>query len=320
MIILTGGAGFIGSCFLWKLNSQGIKDILIVDNLGKNEKWKNLLGKKFTDYMHKDNFIKLIKEDKFTKVDFIIHLGACSSTILDDAEYYMNNNYRYSKILAKWAIKRDIPFIYASSGATYGNGEFGFKDDKDTTFKLKPLNMYGFSKNLFDTWIFENNLENKVIGFKFFNVFGPNEYHKGEMCSVVGKKFKEVQEQDLIYLFKSYNKDYKDGSQKRDFIYIKDVIEVMFWFFKNFNKTGIYNLGTGCARTWNDLAYAMFKALNKKPKIEYINMPLELIDKYQYYTEADICKLEKSGCNINFSSLEDSVKDYICYLKDKSYL
>ncbi len=320
MIILTGGAGFIGSCFLWKLNQEGIDDIIIVDDLGKSKKWKNLIDKKFKDYIQKDDFLKLIEHNKFKNVEYIIHMGACSSTILNDAAYYIKNNYKYSKILATWAFNKNVSFMYASSAATYGDGRFGFSDDKEITYKLQPLNLYGYSKHLFDLWILSNNFENRVIGFKFFNVFGPNEYHKGEMKSVICKKFSEVKNEGCMKLFKSYHDDYNDGEQKRDFIYIKDVIEIMYWFFKRPNKTGIFNLGTGQAHSWNELAHAMFKSLNKELNIIYIDMPNKLKDKYQYFTQADISKLKRTGCDYEFMQLEDAVKDYISYLKRNEYL
>ncbi|MFH2138720.1 MAG: ADP-glyceromanno-heptose 6-epimerase [Candidatus Omnitrophota bacterium] len=317
MIVVTGGAGFIGSCFLWKLNQQGIDDILVVDHLDTTDKWKNLMGKRFRDYIQKDDFLKLVQEDKLPRIDQIIHMGACSSTTLNDADYYIRNNYEYSKILALWAFSKKIPFLYASSAATYGDGEFGYDDANENTQRLIPLNMYGYSKQLFDLWLLNNGYENKATGLKFFNVFGPNEYHKGEMMSIVCKKFHEVAEQGCIRLFKSYNDDYKHGEQKRDFIYVKDAVEVMYYFFTNPDKAGIFNLGTGKAQSWNDLSAAMFKALDKKPKIEYIDMPEYLRPKYQYFTQGVMDKAKTAGAPVNFRTLEESVKDYITnYLKE----
>ena len=322
MIVLTGGAGFIGSCFLWRLNKEGITDIVVVDNLedSSKNKEKNLDGKKFKEYIHKDEFIKLVESDKFSKPEFIIHMGACSSTILDDEDYFIRNNFQYSKTLAKWASVCKAPFMYASSAATYGNGEFGYDDSNESTLKLKPLNYYGQSKQLFDLWVLNNGFEDKVTGIKFFNVFGPNEYHKGEMMSVVCKKFHEVKDKGCITLFKSYRDDYRDGQQKRDFIYVKDSLEVMYYFFTHPEKTGIFNLGTGVARSWNDLARAMFSALGKEPKIDYIEMPEYLRPKYQYFTEAKMDKIRQIGCDYKFQSLQDSVKDYAGFLRQQSYL
>lgn len=320
MVILTGGAGFIGSCFLGKLNKKGIKDIIVVDDLNKSSKWENLVGKRFRDYIHKDDFLKLLRGHKIAMPTHIVHLGACSSTIEENVDYLMKNNYKYSKKLAKWAVQNEIPFMYASSGATYGDGSTGYSDSKENTLKLQPLNMYGFSKHLFDLWILDNGLEDKVTGFKFFNVFGPNEYHKGEMRSVICKKYPEVKEDGVIRLFKSYKDKYKNGEQKRDFVYIKDVVEIMYYFLKNPDKTGILNLGTGEAHSWNELAACMFKAMNKEPNIKYIEMPPKLREKYQYFTEAKIDKLRSKSCNHEFMSLEESVEDYIKYLEEDKYL
>jgi len=321
MIILTGGAGFIGSCFLWRLNEAGISDVLVVDHLDDTEKWKNLRGKKFKDYVQKDDFLHLINDGNPGKIDRIVHMGACSSTTLTDAGYFIKNNYEYSKILARWAQKKEIPFIYASSAATYGDGTYGYKDDPGTTYKLKPLNMYGYSKQLFDLWVLNNGLDDKVTGIKFFNVFGPNEYHKGEMMSVICKKYREISENGCISLFKSYNKEYKDGGQKRDFIYVKDAVDVMYELFNNPDKTGIFNLGTGTARSWEDLAHAMFAAVGEKPCIKYIEMPEYLRPKYQYFTQADLSRLKQALPNISFRTLEESVKEYITdYLSKEAYL
>jgi ADP-L-glycero-D-manno-heptose 6-epimerase len=319
MIILTGGAGFIGSGFLWKLNSQGIDDIIVVDELDESEKWKNLVGKKFIDYIQKDEFLRLVVEDKLPVPTKIIHLGACSSTTCKDGSYFIQNNYEYSKILAQWAFLHQAAFIYASSAATYGDGLNGYSDNQDIDL-LKPLNMYGYSKHLFDLWMRNNQFDKKATAIKFFNVFGPNEYHKNDMSSVVCKKFNEVKDKGCISLFKSYHENYKDGQQQRDFIYIKDVVEIMYWMFNNPKATGIFNLGTGKAQTWNDLACAMFKAMGKTAKINYIDMPEYLQPKYQYYTCADMEKLRKAGCDFKFNSLENTVADYVKYLDKNAYL
>ncbi|MFH1879116.1 MAG: ADP-glyceromanno-heptose 6-epimerase [Candidatus Omnitrophota bacterium] len=318
MIILTGGAGFIGSCFLSKLNAEGIDDIVVVDHLDNSDKWKNLLGKRFRDYLQKDDFLRYVTEHKFPKPDHVVHIGACSSTTLQDADYYVKNNYNYSKLLAEWTLNRNIPFLYASSAATYGDGTCGYSDSDENTFRLSPLNMYGYSKHLFDLWVLNNRLQDKVTGIKFFNVFGPNEYHKGDMRSVICKAFAGVRAEGIMRLYRSYNDEYPDGGQKRDFVYIKDVVDVLFYFFSNPAKSGIFNLGTGKARTWNDAAYALFDALEREPVIEYVEMPETLRARYQYFTEADLSKLKGSGCPVKFRSLEESVKDYVSYLKDES--
>ncbi|MDR3124267.1 MAG: ADP-glyceromanno-heptose 6-epimerase [Endomicrobium sp.] len=320
MIILTGGAGFIGSCFLWKLNQEGIKDVLVVDHLDDSEKWKNLLGKSYYDYIQKNDFFNAVINRQVPKPEAIIHLGACSSTTLSDASYYIKNNYEYSKVLALWAFELGVPFIYASSAATYGNGDNGYDDDISKIKSLSPLNMYGFSKHMFDLWLLNNNYFNKATGIKFFNVFGPNEYHKGDMRSVMCKNYDVVLYDGLIKLFKSYNPEYEDGHQRRDFIYIKDVVEIMYFLFRNPSKTGIFNIGTGKSRTWNDIAKSMFLAVGEKENIKYIDMPDNLKLKYQYFTEAKMDNLKNAGYTKPFMKLEDSVKDYCCYLANKSYL
>jgi ADP-L-glycero-D-manno-heptose 6-epimerase len=315
MIILTGAAGFIGSCFLWKLNSQGIRDIIAVDNLDNPDKWRNLSGKRFRDYIQKDDFLFFLEKRKLPQASHIIHMGACSSTLVTDSAYLLSNNYEYSKKLAQWAFAHSSKFIYASSAATYGDGQLGYDDSNENTYRLKPLNMYGYSKQLFDLWVLNNGHEGKVTGLKFFNVFGPNEYHKEEMRSVICKNFYQVKNGKPMYLFRSCGQDYKDGEQKRDFIYVKDAVEVMYYFFSNPGKTGIFNLGSGLARSWNDLAKAMFSALGEIPKIEYIDMPETIKAKYQYFTEAKIDKLRGAGCRHLFRSLEASIADYAGYLK-----
>jgi ADP-L-glycero-D-manno-heptose 6-epimerase len=321
MIVVTGGAGFIGSAYVWYLNKMGYDNIIIVDRLSTSDKWKNLRNKKFEDYIHKDDFIKLLKENKLPKIEYIIHMGACSSTTEFNADYMMKNNYEYSKELAKYSVKNRIRFIYASSGATYGAGEFGFSDADEITLKLKPLNIYGFSKHLFDLWILKHNLNRKVVGLKFFNVFGPNEYHKQDMMSVVCKAFSQIKNTGKLKLFKSHKDGIEDGEQKRDFVYIKDVIRVIHFFFENKEKNGIYNVGSGKARSFNDLARAVFNAMEKPFNVEYITMPVEIQDKYQYWTEADLTKLRKIGYKEEFTELEDAVSDYVKnYLMKNDYL
>jgi len=318
-IILTGGAGFIGSCFLWKLNNVGISDILVVDHLNKLKE-KNLVNKKFKDYIEKKDFLPLIQKNKIKKIDAVIHLGACTNTMETNIPYILENNFYYSKILVQWALQNNSLFFYASSGATYGNGENGFSDEDENTLKLMPLNLYGLSKHFFDFWIIDNKLSDKVVGFKFFNVFGPNEYHKGEMRSVVLKSYEKIKKDGEIYLFKSYRKEYLDGEQKRDFVYVKDVIEVMYYFIKNPDKKGIFNIGTGEAKSFNQLAISLFSSLNMKPKIHYFDMPEDIREKYQYFTEADLKKLRKAGCNHKFMKLDEAISDYVSYLKENKYL
>lgn len=312
MIIVTGGAGFIGSAFVWKLNQEGIEDIIIVDRLGTTDKWKNLVNLCYKDYIYKDDFFQMICDDDLpSDVSAIVHMGACSSTTERDADYLWGNNFLYTRTLAEWAIKRGIRFIYASSAATYGDGKQGFSDDLSKIKPLKPINMYGYSKQIFDLWVLRKKLESKVAGVKFFNVFGPNEYHKGDMTSVIYKAFYQIKETGRVRLFKSYVSQYPDGGQMRDFVYVKNCINVLWWLLKNPSVNGIFNLGTGKARTWNDLIFAVFSAMGIQSNIEYIEMPELLRHQYQYFTQAEIDKLKVAGCPVDFSTLEDSVRDYV---------
>ena len=243
----------------------------------------------------------------------------CSSTTETNAAYLMENNYLYSKRLCQWALKKNVQFLYASSAATYGAGECGYSDEDANTVRLKPLNMYGYSKQLFDLWLLKNRLHKRVTGFKFFNVFGPNEYHKEEMRSVIAKNFDSVIRERKIRLFKSYRAGFADGEQKRDFIYVKDAVDIVFYFLTHKSRKGIYNVGTGKARSWNDLAQSLFSSLRIKPNIEYIEMPRQIRDKYQYFTQADTAKLRRAGYKRRFTSLEAAVKDYFGYLQNSSY-
>ncbi len=317
MIVVTGGAGFIGSCLVKTLNDKGVHDILIVDALGTTAKWKNLVGKKYLDVVHKTAFRKELVEGEYgAEIEAIFHLGACSATTEQNADYLLENNYRYSCDLAEYAEARNIRFIYASSAATYGAGEKGY-DDRTTD--LNPLNMYGYSKQMFDEWVLRNGLITKFVGVKFFNVFGPNEYHKGDMASVIMKSFRQVQESNIIRLFKSYKPEYADGEQKRDFVYIKDVVETLYAMLQYGEISGIYNLGTGLARSWNDLAHAVFAAMKRTAIIEHIEMPLGLRSQYQYFTEADMSKLKETRIFKPCLSLEDAVQDYVSGYLAKDY-
>lgn len=323
MIVVTGGAGFIGSAFLWKLNREGIDDIIVVDQLGTSDKWRNLVRKRFTDYFDKDEFIRLIEEGKrLPPITAIVHMGACSDTQERDASFLMRNNYKFTLALAKHALANNIRFVYASSAATYGDGEFGYSDEDTATPDLRPRNMYAFSKQAFDLWALRTGASKKMAGIKFFNVFGPNEYHKENMASVVFKSFNQIHDTGKVKLFKSYKADYKHGEQKRDFVYVKDCVDAMFKLMNNNAVNGIFNLGTGNARTWNDLARAVFAAMAKQPKIEFIEMPEAMRDRYQYFTQADMAKLRKAGIAGEFPPLEETVADYVknYLLQDDPYL
>jgi len=314
MIVVTGGAGFIGSSIIWRLNALGRQDIIIVDALGTDEKWKNLVGLNFLDFIHKDDFLSYLDSSK-VRIETIIHMGANSSTTEKDADSLLRNNFEYTKKLAEYCLKNNSRFIYASSGATYGDGSLGFDDNESSLTKLRPLNMYGYSKQMFDLWAWHKGVLNQIVGLKYFNVYGPNEYHKGDMRSVVHKAFDQIAKTGKVKLFKSANPKYKDGEQLRDFIYIKDAVDMTLFFLDNKNKNGIYNIGTGKARTWNDLVTTLFNAVNKPFNIEYIDLPAHLLDKYQYFTEAKIDKLISAGYSIPITSLEGGITDYI-----KNYL
>ncbi len=322
MIVVTGGAGFIGSAVVWRLNEMGKKNIIIVDELRSGEKWKNLNGLDFEDFYHKYDFLDLLMDDDLPfEVEAVIHLGACSATTEKDADYFMQNNFKYSQALAKFCIHYQARFVYASSAATYGDGTNGYDDAAEKMDTLRPLNMYGYSKQLFDRWLRKNDLLDKVAGMKYFNVYGPNEYHKGDMRSVVHKAFEQIQSTGKVTLFKSYNSNYKDGEQMRDFIYVKDAVDMTLYFLENQNVNGIFNIGTGKARTWNELVTALFNALDMPVNIEYIEMPDYLKPKYQYFTQAELKKLHSAGYNKKIHSLEAGVKDYIQnYLLKNVYL
>jgi len=317
-IIVTGGAGFIGSNLVETLNQKGEDRIIIVDHLNEGNKWKNLLGLNFLDYIEKDEFLEKIEKGYFKDVFSIVHLGACSNTTVKDLYYLYLNNYKYSQKLALFALENEINFIYASSAATYGDGSMGFSDEETLLPKLKPLNPYGFSKHLFDLWLYYNGLLNQVVGLKYFNVFGEREFHKGEMRSVVLKAYEEIKKEGKVKLFKSYHPDYKDGEQLRDFIYVKDAVEVTIFFLENPKIKGIFNVGTGKARSFKDLVLAIFSALSLPPNIEYIEMPEYLKNQYQYFTQADITKLRKIGYNTPMWELESAIKNYVSYL-EKTY-
>lgn len=312
MIIVTGGAGFIGSALVWRLNQLGKNDIIIVDDLGQDEKWKNLISLDYLDYYDKKTFLEKVEKDSLTfKVEAIIHMGANSSTTEKDASHLMTNNYEYTKKLANYAVKNGIRFIYASSAATYGDGSKGFLDVDSECPGLRPLNMYGYSKNLFDIRALKKGYFDKIVGIKYFNVFGPNEYHKGDMRSVVHKAYYQILSEGKVSLFKSYHPDYKDGEQLRDFIYVKDAVDMTLFFLQKPDKNGLFNVGTGKSRSWLDLVTAIFHAMKLPVRIDFVEMPEYLKPKYQYFTEANIDKLKKAGYTAPIRTLEESVTDYV---------
>lgn len=324
MIVITGGAGFIGSQLLRRLNQEDLFDILVVDNLAHSSKWQNLLGKKFSYYLHKDQFLKKIKTDGLAyKITAIFHLGACSSTTEKDVDYLIENNVSYSQSLFKFCQQQSIPFVYASSAAVYGLGDKGYSDNHEAHESFRPLNPYGFSKHLFDSWVLKQNMAPPFwCGLRFFNVYGKGEGHKGFMQSVVTKAISQIQEVGTLKLFKSYHQNYKDGEQKRDFVYVKDIVNAMFALWKlgekhlEQNISGLYNLGCGEARSFYDLANYVFSGLGKKVCIEWIDMPEELKAQYQYYTKAPMEKIKRiDQLDLSFHSLEQGIYDYLKDLK-----
>ncbi|MEI7597310.1 MAG: ADP-glyceromanno-heptose 6-epimerase [Bacteroidota bacterium] len=311
MIVITGAAGFIGSCLLGKLNNKGIKDIVIVDDFNRPEKELNYRFKSFKDKVDRNIFIEWFKQNH-NSVDFVYHLGARTDTAEFDSKIFDELNLNYSKEIWNLCVKFQKPLVYASSAATYGMGEHGYKDDHNIIESLKPLNPYGESKNDFDKWVLKQNTTPPFwAGLKFFNVFGPNEYHKSRMASVVFHAFNQINEKGSVKLFKSHHPDFKDGMQLRDFIYVKDLTRVCYYLLNHKIESGIYNLGTGKARSFLDLVNATFTSLGKEPNIEFIDTPIDIRDKYQYFTEADMSKLILAGYNQPFFSLEKAIDDYI---------
>ncbi len=313
MYIVTGGAGLIGSALVWALNRRGIDDILVVDHLAESEKWKNLPPLRFADYLEKEAFREKFRAGSFRqkKVEGIFHLGACSATTERNASYLVDNNFQYSCELAEFAVGHRVRFLYASSCATYGDGAQGYKDDETRLQDLRPLNMYGYSKQLFDLWARREELLDQITGCKFSNVFGPNEWHKEDMRSVVCRAYEQITAEGKMRLFRSHRNEYADGEQKRDFIYVKDAVDMLLFLFDCPNGQGIYNIGSGRAETWNTLANAAFDALGKERKIEYIDMPESLRGKYQYYTCADMSKLRARGYTSEAAPLTETVRDYL---------
>jgi ADP-L-glycero-D-manno-heptose 6-epimerase len=310
-VLVTGGAGFIGSALVWALNRRGCEDIVVCDILATNEKWRNLTPLRFADYVEGGDLLPRLQSGALGKFDLVLHMGACSATTERNATYLIRNNYEFTKDLAAWALAKKARFVYASSAATYGDGSAGMDDSEADIEALRPLNMYGYSKQLFDLYAKRGGFLNKIVGLKYFNVYGPNEDHKADMRSLVQKSFAQVKNEGVIRLFKSYRKDYKDGEQKRDFLYVKDAVAMTLHLAASKKAGGLFNIGSGAARTWIDLATSVFAALGKKPKIEFIEMPETIRDKYQYFTQADISKLRATGYREKITSLEKAVADYV---------
>jgi len=310
--VVTGGAGLIGSALIAQLNRDGEDDLIVVDRLGSDEKWRHLVPLQFADYFEAEEFYPRIasQPDAFGKIGTVFHLGACSSTTEKNATYLIANNLRRSQEIARWALARNARFVYASSAATYGARESDLREDLPPQ-SLRPLNMYGYSKHLFDLWLRSEGLQKRVVGLKYFNVFGPNEDHKGEMRSVVAKAYEQIRATGTIELFKSYRPGIADGEQTRDFLYVKDAAAITAHLARKRSAGGLYNVGAGRDRSWNDLARAVFAALELPPDIVYIEMPDVLRGKYQYRTVADIARLRAAGWKRDATTLEDAVSDYV---------
>jgi ADP-L-glycero-D-manno-heptose 6-epimerase len=311
-VIVTGGAGFIGSVLVWELNRRGCSQVAIADYPAQREKCANLAGLRYTEIIEPAELPTRLLSGATGKLDCIFHLGACSSTTETNEKYLRENNFEYSRALAEWALGNDVRFVYASSAATYGDGSAGMDDsDPRQLERLRPLNLYGQSKQWMDLHAWREGWLDRIVGLKYFNIFGPNENHKGDMRSLVCKSYAQALKTGVIQLFKSYRPEYRDGEQRRDFLYVKDAVAMTLYLAANPAANGIFNIGAGVARTWNELARAVFAALGREPRIEYIDMPVSIRDKYQYFTQADIGKLRAAGYGQPITSLEDAVRDYV---------
>ena len=322
MIVITGAAGLIGCAVARELNRRGLDDLLLVDHCGETDKWMNMRSLRFRRYLEKDDFLEFMEgrrnfaDLRPEQIRAVIHLGACSATTEKDATYLMKNNYEYSVRIADFCARADARLVYASSAATYGEGENGYEDDESQMEKLRPLNPYGYSKQMFDLWLKRNDFAPGAAGIKYFNIFGPNEYHKGDMMSVVLKAFRQIRDEGMIRLFKSYRPEYRDGEQKRDFLYVEDAARMTVYLtLDNREARGVFNAGCGEPNTWLTLTGAIFEAMGKKPNIEFIDMPEYIRERYQYYTCAPMDKLRGIGYTAPPTPLQDAVHDYV-----KNYL
>ena len=310
-LIVTGGAGFIGSNLVQALNTRGCENITIVDQLGDPVQRRNLERLRFADYLDKAEFRDLLRADRAPKAQCVFHLGACSSTTETNAAYLRDNNYLYTRELCEWALRTGVRMVYASSAATYGDGARGYSDEDAVTPTLAPLNLYGQSKQKFDLWALETGAIRRIAGIKYFNVYGPGEDHKGEMRSLVNKAYGQILRTGELALFKSYVPEYRDGEQERDFIYVSDAVAVTLFFYDHPEVAGLFNCGTGAARTWLDLAGALFAAMDLPARIRFIEMPASIRDKYQYHTRAAMAKLRRAGYPAPFLSIEEGVRRYV---------
>lgn len=313
-VLVTGGAGFIGSALVWALNGRGVERIVIADRLGTDERWRNLVPLRFEDYIDADDLLPALQADTLGSFDLVLHLGACSATTERDASFLMRNNFAYTKQLAHWSLAHGARFVYASSAATYGDGRAGMADADESPAalaRLRPLNAYGYSKHRFDQYAAGHGMLSRIVGLKYFNVFGPNEAHKGDMRSLVDKAYHQIVDDGRVRLFKSYRAEYGDGEQRRDFLYIKDAVRMTLHLAAEPSAAGLFNVGSGVASSWLRLTHAIFHALGRAPSIEFVEMPETLRDKYQYHTQADIAKLRSCGCTMPVTELETAVADYV---------
>lgn len=313
-VLVTGGAGFIGSALVWALNEQGTDRIVVVDRLGTDEKWRNLTPLRFEDYLEADELFARLESNALGKFDLVLHMGACSATTERDATYLVHNNFEYTKQLAHWSLGNGARFVYASSAATYGNGSAGMDDTDDSPAalsRLRPLNAYGYSKHLFDQYAARAGILKRIAGLKYFNVFGPNEAHKGEMRSLVHKAYGQIRDTGRVQLFRSHRPEYQDGEQTRDFLYVKDAVAMTLHMAAARGATGLYNIGSGEANTWLSLVYSIFGAMGREPSVEFVDIPELIRDKYQYHTQANIGKLRATGYHAPVMPLADAVRDYV---------
>ncbi len=313
-VLVTGGAGFIGSALVWALNARGIERIVIADRLGSTDKWRNLAPLRFEDYLEADDLLDWLERGVLGQFDTVLHMGACSSTLERNATFLVHNNFEFTKQIAEWSVAHEVRFIYASSAATYGDGAQGMDDaahQREDLSRLRPLNAYGYSKQLFDQYAFADGLLDRIVGLKFFNVFGPNEAHKGAMRSLVHKAYEQVRDAGRVQLFKSYKPQFADGEQRRDFVYVKDVVDMTLHLASSATATGLFNIGSGEAQTWIELVNALFAAIGREPAIDFIDMPDAMRGRYQYFTRADIRKLRATGYDATPMPLARSIADYV---------